>query len=67
MYTGSYYAAPEDEQNIHVYNTPNQSHEDPLERSTGIYIEIQDMYEDVDVNRLDDQHYEIAHNYIEIQ
>lgn len=66
MFTGSYYAAPEDEHNIHDYNTPNQGHEDLIESATGVYMEIQDMYEDVDVNRLDDQQYEIAHDYLEI-
>ncbi|CAC5408453.1 unnamed protein product [Mytilus coruscus] len=59
-----YYAAPEDENTPHVYHRTDPEYEEP---SPGHYMEISDIYVGRNSSTTDDNQYEIAHDYIELE
>lgn len=63
-----YYAAPEDENQVHVYNETETGYEESTESNeTSHYMEIGDIYEDIENGRDDRHAYEFSHHYIEIK
>ncbi|XP_052065751.1 uncharacterized protein LOC127705475 [Mytilus californianus] len=63
-----YYAAPEDENQVHVYNETDTGYEESTESNeTGHYMEISDIYEDLENGRDDRHSYEFSHHYIEVK
>ncbi|VDI49887.1 Hypothetical predicted protein [Mytilus galloprovincialis] len=59
-----YYAAPEDENTPHVYHRTDPEYEEP---SPGHYMEILDINVGRNNSTTDDNQYEIAHDYIELE
>ncbi|CAG2207671.1 unnamed protein product [Mytilus edulis] len=57
-----YYAAPEEEDNTHVYNETDDS----MNASTGQYEEISDNYEDINTTDVHERQYDVTHHYNEI-
>lgn len=62
-----YYAAPEDENNAHAYNTTNTGYEEPTGEIFGHYSEILENFEGTNSSMADTHQYEEVHHYIEIQ
>ncbi|XP_076106027.1 uncharacterized protein LOC143074466 [Mytilus galloprovincialis] len=59
-----YYAAPEDENTPHVYHRTDPEYEEP---NPGHYMEISDIDIDRNSSTADDNQYEIANEYIELE
>ncbi|XP_063399331.1 uncharacterized protein LOC134683950 [Mytilus trossulus] len=61
-----YYAAPEEENNVHLYNDADDGFRQSINASVGHYEEITDNYQDINRLEIYERPYEVSHHYIEI-
>ncbi|CAC5386898.1 unnamed protein product [Mytilus coruscus] len=61
-----YYAAPEEENNVHLYNDTEYGFNQSMNASVGQYEEIPDNYQDINRQEVYERHYDVSHHYIEI-
>lgn len=62
-----YYAAPEEESYVHVYNDTEHCYNQSMNSSAGQYEEIPDNYEDINRREIHAPHYDVSHHYNEIE
>lgn len=61
-----YYAAPEEENSVHLYNETAHGFDQSINSSVGQYEEIPDNYQDINRPEVYERHYDVSHHYIEI-
>ncbi|CAC5387769.1 HMCN [Mytilus coruscus] len=61
-----YYAAPEEENNVHLYNDTEHGFNQSINSSVGQYEEIPDNYQDINRLEVYERRYDVSHHYNEI-